>query len=124
MAKANKKPVPKKTVPKPRSRKNPLRKSGRPGAASLAALTKEFADFHGAHPQKAVRVDVPKPGPGWLLGKVAYVAYFAERDGEYNLYHHDFKAKSAPCLVINEDGKILLGGGRYKVGDRGIVDKA
>jgi len=102
---------------KPRTRKNPSR------ASALASLTKDFTDFHGAHPQKIARMDVPKPGPGWLLGKVAYVAYFAERDGEYNLYHHDFKAKSAPCLVINKDGKILLGGGRYKVGDRGIVDR-
>ncbi|MHB1430285.1 MAG: hypothetical protein ACYCVW_16500 [Rhodocyclaceae bacterium] len=89
----------------------------------MAAITAAFTKFHGAHPDRLARLSAPKPGPAWLLGKVAYIAYFAERDGEYSLYHHDFTPAAAPYLCIVKDGRIVLAGGHYHVGDRGIVDR-
>jgi len=118
----------KKTVKKAAKRKsapkrNPIRKPGRPGTQVVLEMQRAYEAFHKAEPRKVSRVVVPKPGPAWLLGQVAYVAYFAERDGKVSLYHHDFKLSAAPYLCIGKDGKIMIGGGRYHVGDRGIVDR-
>ena len=120
----------KKSGPKSAPKRNPtrpaarlVRKPGRPGTQEVLEMQRAYEAFHKAEPRKVSRVVVPQPGPAWLLGQVAYVAYFAERDGKVSLYHHDFKLSAAPYLCIGKDGKILIGGGRYHVGDRGIVDR-
>ena len=60
---------------------------------------------------------------GYALGEIPEIHYIAERDGEIFHFHHTFKEKSRPLLVVSFDGKqLMIAGGRYQVTDRGIVD--
>jgi len=108
----------------PARKRNPATRT-RPAWRNRRGSSRAFEEFHGAPPSRRRRVFIPDPPrEGWLLGRVLGVAYEAERDGEVNKYMHEFRRKSAPLLVVSEDGKSLFfADGKYSVTDRGIEDR-
>lgn len=60
---------------------------------------------------------------GFALGNLLAVEYRATRDGETNVFRHDFKKSSQPLLIGSDDGSCLdIVGGRIRVTERGIED--
>jgi len=60
-----------------------------------------------------------------VIGECTGILYDTVRDGELEKYIHQFKRKnSRPLFCVTPDGnQIVLLGGAYKFGERGIVDK-
>jgi len=114
-----------KTAAKKKTKRSAARKRNPGTGRSVRKATRAFEEFHGAPSKRQRRVFVPDPPEaGWLLGRVIGVVYEAERDGETHQYMHEFRRRSAPDLVVSEDGKALyFGGGNYQVTDRGIEDR-
>lgn len=82
-----------------------------------------YQEFRGEKPRKVARVPYPVPRSACALGHLEYVGYRTTHNGKLVLYQHDFAAGSRPVLASSPDGKqLLLLGGRYKFGARGIVD--
>lgn len=60
-----------------------------------------------------------------VVGRCDGVLYSTTRDGKAEKYIHEFAPADAPMLAVTADGRqLLLIGGRYLFGSRGIVDKS
>jgi len=96
-----------------------------PATRGTGKSRRAYERFHGEPPKRQRRVYVPEPPEvGWELGRVLGIAYETVRDGQRLQYMHEFAAKSAPRLVISEDGRgMFLAGGKYRVTSRGIEDR-
>lgn len=56
-----------------------------------------------------------------LLGVLHRVEYFTDKGGDGpSLYYHDFEAR-LPLLAFDAAGLLVVAGGSYRVGERGIV---
>lgn len=60
-----------------------------------------------------------------VIGVCDGVLYSTVRDGKHERYIHEFAPADAPQLCVTPDGRqLVLVGGRYLFGERGIVDKS
>ena len=82
-----------------------------------------YEGFREAKPRtvKTVRVKLPKAVA--VIGHLEYVGYRTTHGSKTEYYQHDFAPGSRPLLCSSADGKqLLLIGGRFVFGERGIVD--
>lgn len=62
-------------------------------------------------------------GPSTLLGYVHTIIYIAPKGTpEMVEWEHRFSSRKPPALTYTKEGKLLLIGGGYKVGARGIAE--
>lgn len=103
-------------------RRNPVTplNGGSRQVADARALFSRFTGHKAGH-VRSVRFDVPKAATAF--GVLDYVGYTTVRDGKREEYEHDFQRdpQHRPALAASPDGKqLLIVGGRYKFGHRGI----
>ena len=92
------------------------------------ALAQRYTALHGGAPAPATvyQMDAPDPRGGLVeLGGLHFVEYLTRRDdgprpGEVVLYRHRFTRGAEPVLAVNPAGKLIVLGGVYRVGPRGI----
>ena len=91
----------------------------------MSEAARRLSEFVGREIGEFVEVKSnPDYEVGYALGEIPELHYIAERDGETYQFHHKFKARSRPLLIVSFDGKqLMIAGGRYNVTDRGIVDR-
>ena len=92
-----------------------------------AEIDRADAKLSGFSGHRATHSQTFKPKPfkvGFALGDLVAVEYRAKRDGDTDVYRHEFKKSSQPLLTVSDDGNQLaiLGGG-FQVTERGIEDK-
>lgn len=82
---------------------------------------KIFRAFNEREPEFLDKIHVPVYDILVKIGPCTHIAYLAD-DGKN--YMHKFKVRSRPLLTATDDGKhLVLVGGRFEFGGRGIVDK-
>lgn len=98
---------------------NPVPPSKR---VKMSHAVKLFQDFRGDDPEFIDTVTIPDYDTFMVIGYLDFVGYHTIRDGDDERYVHHFDEESRPLLCASHDGKqlIILGGG-YKFGDRGII---
>lgn len=95
-----------------------------PTRREVQQATDLFADFRGNAPRETIKVKMPSPKAGLVIGELDGVLYTTNRDGKKEKYIHEFKKRSRPLLVSSNDGSSLhILGGKYGMTERGIVDK-
>lgn len=100
----------------------PTRRTPTSEARRAAALYKRFTG-DGETVVQSIDVD-PLPVAVAVIGTCDGLLYTTVRDGKTERYIHQFKPPDRPIFAVSPDGKqILLVGGRYRFGARGIVDK-
>lgn len=105
---------------KPRRSKNPVG----PTRKQIKQAGELFEDFRGENPEELIKVKLPNPKTGLVIGELDGVLYTTVRDGETEKYIHEFKKSSRPLLVSAYDGSSLhIVGGQYAMTERGIVDE-
>ena len=88
----------------------------RKGAALFEAFTGEPVSVRR-------RIQYPQPKVAVGFGKVVAIAYKTRRDGEVEVYEHEFKPKCAPALGVSADGRqLIMAGGSYRVTETVIND--
>jgi hypothetical protein len=92
-----------------------------------AEIDRADAKLSGFSGHRATHSQVFKAKPfkvGFALGDLVAVEYRAKRDGETDIYRHQFKKSSQPLLSVSDDGKQLaILGGEFRVTERGIEDQ-
>lgn len=87
----------------------------------LEAARKLSRDFHEREPRGVTRVAAPSTKVGMVLGVLEGVIY---RTPDGTRYLHEFRGSARPKLAATHDGRqLIVHGGRYRMTDRGIVDK-
>lgn len=87
----------------------------------IDAARKLSRDFHDAEPTRITRVKAPSTQVAMVLGVLEGVIY---RTPDGTKYLHEFRGGSRPKLAATHDGRqLIVSGGRYRMTDRGIVDK-
>lgn len=93
----------------------------------MSAAAKLFEDFtgHPADQSRKVAFRELKDGEQLVyVGRVCAIAYEATRDGDTEVFEHEFRASSRPVLAASSDGRRLyLLAGAYKFTHRGIEDR-
>lgn len=101
--------------------------SGRVPPSSLAELRAAeelYRQFTGMEPESLSRVKIALPKAGLVIGECAGVLYDTVRDRRAEQYIHRFRKTSRPLLVASSDGRsLLILGGGFQFGERGIVDR-
>lgn len=91
---------------------------------AVRAAIKLFRSFREKDPQRLGVVDFDVPEAVMVIGHVESIKYRTTRAGKTELYEHPFQAGSRPLLAASSDGRqLMLLGGRYQFGSRGIVDR-
>lgn len=86
--------------------------------AAYEARTLEAADG-------AFEVDIPTPArPLQTIGRVFSIGYEGTLQGTTGPWRHTFEGNSGPVLFADQESRLFLLGGRYKVTDVGIEDGA
>ena len=98
-----------------------------PAAAASADVRKAsslYTRFTGHDVDSVDRVSVkPLPKVAVCVGELDGLLYTTVRDGQVEKYIHKFRAADRPLLCVSPDGlQILVGGGRYRFTELGIVD--
>jgi hypothetical protein len=90
----------------------------------MAQAARRFARFTGHKAESATLVPFPPyPKEAFAIGALVGVVYETVRDGEQQLYVHEFRKASRPLLAATFDGtRLVIVGGRYRFTERGIVD--
>ena len=90
-----------------------------PDVSRAAAL---YRGFTGAEPKTLRRLEIPPlPKTGLAIGKIFGILYSVDATGER--FHHEFKGKARPTLIVSDDGKqVVMRGGAYTFTKRGFVD--
>lgn len=101
------------------TQRNPV---DRPREAALQQATRLYTGFTGKAPKTLRRVDVPPlPETALAIGKIFGILYTVDATGER--FHHEFKGKARPTLIVGSDGKqVFMCGGAYTFTKRGFVD--
>lgn len=87
----------------------------------IEAARKLSRDFHEREPKSVRRVAAPSTTVGMVLGVLEGVIY---RTPDGTRYMHEFRGSARPKLAATHDGRqLIVHGGRYRMTDRGIVDK-
>lgn len=84
-----------------------------------------YEEFTGEIADSITIYDLPDHDQaGFYLGETVGIAYKALRDGETDVYYHEFAEEAAPSLVASHDGDglYLLGGDFHVKPSHGIVD--
>lgn len=81
-----------------------------------------YRGFTGKAPKVLKKIDVPPlPETALAIGKVFGIMYSVDATGER--FHHEFKGKARPLLIVAADGRqVFLSGGAYTFTKRGFVD--
>lgn len=90
---------------------------------AVRAAVALFMGFREKKPKrvKVVQVDIPEAVA--VIGHVTEICYRTTHGDETVYYRHPFQEGSRPLLCSSPDGRqLLLLGGRYEFGERGIVD--
>ena len=70
-------------------------------------------------------VDIPEPdGMLQTIGRVFSIGYEGTLQGRNGPWRHTFEGDAGPMLYADQEGRLYLAGGRYKVTDVGIEDGA
>lgn len=102
-----------------------LKRRTNPTQASESASAAElYRKFTGHEPESLGEIELrPLPKSAACIGTCDGILYTTVRDGVTEKYIHKFKAKDKPLFCVSPDGKqLLLVGGNYEFGERGIVD--
>jgi hypothetical protein len=91
-------------------------------------LAQRYTALHGGAPAPSTlyTMEAPDPRGGLVeLGGLHFVEYLTRRDdgpkpGQVVLYRHRFTPGGEPVLAVNPAGKLIILGGVYRVGRRGI----
>jgi len=87
----------------------------------IEAARKLSRDFHEREPKGVRRVAAPSTTVGMVLGVLEGVIY---RTPDGTRYLHEFRGSARPKLAATHDGRqLIVHGGRYRMTERGIVDK-
>jgi hypothetical protein len=88
----------------------------------MAKAIQLYTDFTDKAPTHLKKIHVPPlPKAGLTIGKVFGIMYSVDATGER--FHHEFKGKAQPLLVVAHDGRqVFLSGGAYTFTWRGFVD--
>lgn len=87
----------------------------------IDAARKLSRDFHEREPTGVRRVAAPSTTVGMVLGVLEGVIY---RTPDGTKFLHEFRGSARPKLAATHDGRqLIVHGGRYRMTDRGIVDK-
>lgn len=90
---------------------------------AVKAAIRLYRAFREKDPERIGVVHVELPEAVAVIGYVEAIKYRTTHGGKTELYEHPFQAGSRPLLVASSDGRqLLLLGGRYRFGARGIVD--
>ena len=97
--------------------------SGR--GANLRKAAALYGKFTGHENLSMIKMQVPAmPHELVEIGKIDALWYTTVRDGITERYKHDFKKNSRPLFAVSPDGKqLILLGGAFTFGERGIVDE-
>jgi hypothetical protein len=92
-------------------------------ASAIGRAAKLYTGFTGKAPKTLKRLSVPDaPKAALAIGKVFGIMYSVDATAER--FHHEFKGKARPTLIVANDGKqVFLRGGAYTFTQRGFVDK-
>lgn len=93
-----------------------------PDQRALSQATRLYQGFTGKAPRKVHKLNVPPlPKAALAIGKVFGIMYSVDATGER--FHHEFKSKAQPLLVVSPDGhQVFLHGGAFTFTKRGFVD--
>jgi hypothetical protein len=93
-----------------------------PDRAALSKATALYQGFTGKAPRKVHQLNIPPlPKAALAIGKVFGIMYSVDATGER--FHHEFKSKAQPLLVVSPDGhQVFLHGGAFTFTKRGFVD--
>jgi len=94
-----------------------------PDQAALSKATALYEGFTGKAPRKVHQLNIPPlPKAALAIGKIFGIMYSVDATGER--FHHEFKSKAQPLLVVSPDGhQVYLHGGAFTFTKRGFVDK-
>jgi hypothetical protein len=96
-------------------------KKAAPVRQRIEQAAKLSRDFHGREPARVTRVAAPSTQVAMVLGALEGVIY---RVPDGTRYLHEFRGTARPKLAATHDGsQLIVQGGRYRMTDRGIVDK-
>ncbi len=92
-------------------------------APDTREATALYRGFTGKAPKVLKKIDVPPlPETALAIGKVFGIMYSVDATNER--FHHEFKGKARPLLIVAADGRqVFLSGGTYTFTKRGFVDK-
>lgn len=70
-------------------------------------------------------VDIPDPdGMLQTIGRVFSIGYEGTLQGRTGPWRHTFEGEAGPVLYADQEGRLFLAGGKYRVTDVGIEDGA
>lgn len=100
----------------------PIRNNPSPEPRALARAKALYKGFTGETPKTLKMLPVPAlPKVGLAIGKIFGILYQVDATGER--FHHEFKGKARPTLIVASDGKqVFMRGGAYTFTKRGFVD--
>jgi hypothetical protein len=82
-----------------------------------------YEGFRETKPRKVKTIRMKLPKAVMVIGHLEYVGYKTSHGNKPEYYEHTFAPGSRPLLCSSADGKqLLLIGGQYVFGERGIVD--
>jgi hypothetical protein len=92
-------------------------------APDLTSAIRLYQGFTGKAPRTLKKIGIPSlPRAGLTIGKIFGIMYTVDATGER--FHHEFKGKARPHLVVSSDGRqVFLSGGSYTFTQRGFVDR-
>ncbi len=92
------------------------------GEPDIRQATGLYKGFTGKAPKVLKKINVPPlPETALAIGKVFGIMYSVDSTKER--FHHEFKGKAQPLLVVAADGRqVFLLGGAYTFTKRGFVD--
>lgn len=93
-------------------------------ARDIREAENRFRSFSGHELDREYRIQMPDDDVAFVFGELWGIGYTAIRDGKVERYLHEFRRSSQPLLAATPGGdQLLIIGGSYKFGPRGIVDK-
>lgn len=101
----------------------PLRHNPTMRTPDLRRATALYKGFTGKAPRTLKKITIPAlPETGLAIGKIFGIMYSVDATGER--FHHEFKGKARPLLIVSDDGRqVFLSGGTYTFTKRGFVDR-
>ena len=104
-------------------KQNPRRMDNMPSVAEFKEAEALYSGFTGKASRTLKKIELPPmPKVGLAIGKIFGILYSVDATGER--FHHEFKGKARPTLIVSHDGKqVFMRGGAYTFTKRGFVDQ-
>lgn len=92
--------------------------------AEIKQAIERFKSFTGMDAEHIDEYVIKHPDVALVIGTLDALSYTTKREGSIELYRHKFRKNSRPLLCSSPDGtQLVIFGGKYQFGERGIVDE-